>query len=342
MGVAVSLDEIRGLMSQALALREIDGESAEFIVADFMESEIEGHKTHGLSKFLTIDIGIKERRDGLKIVKKSGCFAKIDGNRELGHIAALKATNMAISLAKEHGVGIVALSNNSRYSRITPYGRKIAREGLVGMITNNGGPAAVAPFGGVTGMLGTNPLCFSFPSKGERPYVFDFSTAQRVWGEVRQAIVEKRPLPPNSFLDKEGNFTTEPYDAQAVIPFGGPKGYALCYALEVMSGAFIGAKMGPAVKDEYDLGYLFLAFSPDMFTDLETFTAEMDGMAQEIRDCRPIQEGGRVFVPGEIFKEKPISQLPADSIEIEEEVYERLKIMSVSLEGGYENSKHLN
>lgn len=342
MSIKVEVEELRELMEKALALREITGEYADFIISDFLESEMEGHKTHGLSKFLMIDIGIQERKGEVELITKTGCYAKVDGNRELGHIAALYATNVAIELAKEHGVGIVALSNNSRYSRITPYGRKIAQEGYIGMITNNGGPSVVAPFGGGKAIFGTNPLCFAFPSGGSKPYVFDFSTAQKVWGEVRQSIVENRPLPEKCFINEAGEYTTDPYQAAAGVPFGGPKGYALCYALEVMTGAFIGAKMGYEAKDEYDLGYLFLVFSPEMFTDLEMFTKEMDAMAEDVRRCPPMDPQGRVFVPGEIFGKKPVSEIEEGMVEIEADVFERLKIMSYSLEGGYENNKHLN
>ena len=142
-------------------------------------------------------------------------------------------------------------------------------------------------------MFGTNPLCFSFPSGRGKPYVFDFATSQKVWGEVRQAIVENRPLPDNCFIDGEGNFTTDPEKAEAGVPFGGPKGYALCYALEVMTGAFVGAKMGYNARDEYDLGYLFVAFSPEMFTTLDTFTEEVDALAGDVRGCPPMNRAVR-------------------------------------------------
>lgn len=342
MKVKVKTEEIRGLMTDALALRGITGEEAAFIIADYMEAEKEGLRTHGLSKFLMVDIGIAERNDGIKIVKKEGCFAKIDGNRELGHIAAMHATNLAIEMAKEHGVGIVAFDHVSRYSRITPYARKIANAGLVGMLTNNGGPMCVAPFGGKRAIFGTNPLCFAFPSNREKPYIFDFATSQKVWGEIRQAMVENRPLAPNAFLDETGAFTSEPEKAVAAVPFGGPKGYALCFALEVMVGALIGAKMGSEAEDEYDLGYLFMAFSPDMFTDLETFKKDMDTLADDVRNCEPIKPGGQVFIPGEIFGTQKVSDINHEELEIEEDVYERLKTMSVSLEGGLENNKLLN
>ena len=47
-------------------------------------------------------------------------------------------------------------------------------------------------------------------------------------------------------------------------------------------------------------------------------------------------------MPGEIFGNKPVSERNQDFIELEEDVYQRLKRMSVSLEVGYENNRLLN
>ena len=85
-----------------------------------------------------------------------------------------------------------------------------------------------------------------------------------------------------------------------------------------------------------------MAFSPEMFTTLDDFADEVDGLAEDVRNCPPMKPGGQVFVPGEIFGNRPVSQIPSDEAEVEEDVYRRLKIMSVSLDGGYENNKKLN
>lgn len=132
MVVTVKIEEIKELMRKALALRGITGEYAEFMISDYLESELEGHRTHGLSKFLTVDAGLSRRSGEMKLLKQKGCYAQVDGSGELGHIAALYSTNLAIAAAKEHGVGITALKNVGRYSRITPYARKISQEGSCG------------------------------------------------------------------------------------------------------------------------------------------------------------------------------------------------------------------
>lgn len=184
----IRIDELRVMMLDALALRGIGSEDADFIVDDFLDAELEGHKTHGVSKFLTIDIGLSGREGSIEIVSRTGGHAKIDGHRELGHIAARQAAALSAELAKEHGVGLVALTNVSRYARLVPYSRLIAERGCIGIVTNNGGPAHVVPFGGSAPMFGTNPLSFGFPQGEKPPLLFDFATAQGVWGELRQAI----------------------------------------------------------------------------------------------------------------------------------------------------------
>ena len=46
----IRIDELRALMLDALTLRGIGSEDAAFIVDDFLDAELEGHKTHGVSK----------------------------------------------------------------------------------------------------------------------------------------------------------------------------------------------------------------------------------------------------------------------------------------------------
>ena len=63
----IRIDELRVMMLDALTLRGIGSEDADFIVDDFLDAELEGHKTHGVSKFLTLDIGLSGRESGIEI-----------------------------------------------------------------------------------------------------------------------------------------------------------------------------------------------------------------------------------------------------------------------------------
>jgi LDH2 family malate/lactate/ureidoglycolate dehydrogenase len=82
-------------------------------------------------------------------------------------------------------MGIVAafVHNFSRYSSLYPYTVRLAQSGFVGILANTAGPAAVAPFGSVDPITGTNPICFSFPTSSGVPQTFDFATSEVVWGK---------------------------------------------------------------------------------------------------------------------------------------------------------------
>ena len=341
MKVTINTDVLKKMMFNALELRGVNKEVSDFMITDYLEAELCGQESHGLSKFLLLDSALKMKEGNVELVKEMGNYAKVNGHRELGHVAGIFCVNKAIELAKIHGNSIVALNNASRYSRIKPFARKIAENGFVGIVLNNGGPAAVAPYGGTTPIFGTNPICFSFPSNNE-PYVFDFSTSKKVWAEIRQAILEKRELPADSFYDASGNITVDPNAAEAVLAFGDAKGYALCYAIEILTGAFVGSKMGSRVNNEYDLGFVFVALNPEMFTSAENFKNGVDILTNEVRNSRSLSNNVKVYVPGERTAEALHKNLVTKNIMVEESILERIKIMETSLEGGIESNNKLN
>lgn len=337
----ITIAEANRLMLDALRIRDIEKYDAEFIVNDYLDAEMEGNKTHGISKFLTIDNAISKREGDLEITLELNSIMKIDGHKELGHIAMRYASQRAVELARKTGMALVGVSNVSRYSRLSPYAKIIADEGMVGIISNNGGPACAVPFQGTQPIFGTNPICFGFPGK-EEIYVFDFSTAQNVWGSIRQSIVEGKNLPGNSFLNSEGKYTTNPHEAVAVNAFGGAKGYTLMYAIEVLTGALIGCKMGTQLVDEYDLGITICVVSPEVFGSLSDFKESVDRLARDVRNSKPFEIYDAVYVPGDRSRHKKAEVLCRGYIEIEDDIYERLVTMSQSLDGGFCNTKLFN
>ena len=338
----ITVDTLQKLMYSALSIRGVENNAADFMIRDYIEAELSGQSSHGLSKFLLLDAALEKKEGNVEVIKEIGNYAKVDGHKDLGHIAGMFCADKAVELARIHGNSFVALNNASRYSRVKPFARRIAENGYIGIILNNGGPAAVAPYGGTTPIFGTNPICFSFPSFNSRPYVFDFSTSKKVWAEIRQAILEKRCLPEDSFYDENGNITTDPNKAEAVQPFGGAKGYALCYAVEILTGAFVGSKMGSKVNDEYDLGFLFIALNPQMFTDIDSFKTEADALAEEVRNPKSISTNDTVYVPGDRTDKILCENTRMNTLDIDEDIIERIKLMATSLGGGIESNNKLN
>lgn len=335
------VENIKHLIDDKNFSKRLSEEIKQSIINDIMEAELGGKEKVGLARMLLLDEELKNRESNVELVKEFGNYALYNGHKELGHIAALTCVEKVIELAKSHGTGIVALNNSSRYGRLKPFARKIAENNLIGIIMNNAGPAAVTAYGGITPILGTNPICFGFPGKDE-PYLFDFSTSKAVWGEIRQAKLENRELPEDCFLDKEGSFTRNPDEVEAVIPFGDTKGFALCYAVELLAGAFTGAKMGLQVETEYDLGFLFMAFSPEIFGDLEEFKDKLKVLENEIKSSVQNAETEKIYIPGEVSKEKVKENLSKGKILVEKDILDRIRKMAVSLDGGIESNNKMN
>ncbi len=259
----------------------------------------------------------------------------------MGHIAAYEAACAISKAANNSGIGICAIRNVSRYARLSPYAEMITDAGNIAIIMNNGGPSCVAPFGGRDPILGTNPICFGFPGIEEN-YVFDFATSEKSWGNIRRAIVENGELPPNSFLDKAGEFTTNPYEAEAAVPFGGAKGSALCYAIELLTGAYIGAGMGLDLNDEYDLGYLMIALSPEIYGSIISFGKGADSLASQVRNSSSRKENSKVRLSGDGSKHRREIAYKSGYIEINEEIYSDLKKFSESICNVYKKDKRMD
>jgi LDH2 family malate/lactate/ureidoglycolate dehydrogenase len=333
----IAIDEVRALMTKALDLRGIEEETIALIVDDFLGAELEGRSTHGVGKFLLLDAALAERVGHPAIETEAAAWALVDGNRELGHVAARYCAEQACERAEGEGIGVVGLRNASRFSRLKPYGRLIADRGLIGIVLNNAGPPAVAPYGSSEPILGTNPICFAFPAT-DSPAVFDFATSERVWGEIRQAVLEERDLPAGAFVDGDGLPTTDPDSADAVLPFGGARGSALCLAIELMAGGLASALMGKAVTSEYDLGAVFVALRPRS----DEFASRAAALLADIRSARPLVPGQVVHVPGERSREERSEAEKRGTLELESGVITRLEEMSQSLGGGLESDDKLN
>lgn len=341
--VTVKISDLRERLVKAAKIRGLSKEESNALADDYLDAELRGFKTHGVGKFFIINEAIAARRGKPRVIKESASSALIDGQRGLGTLVARYCISVLLQKAKKNGLAVVALRNVSRYGRLAPYGRLIAQSGFIGLITNSGGPAAVAPYGSYDPILGTNPICISFPRGDAEPIVIDFATSKEVWGEIRQAMLEGRDLPPETFFRNDGKYAVRPEDANAVQSFDGAKGYALCLAVEILCGSFVGAKMGLAAENEYDLGYVFLAMNSSMFrSNRKEFGSELDKLVSDIHNSKPIRPGEHVMLPGERSEALKLRRQKEGVTELDERVWEMLGRMSIDPKAGLETSNKTN
>ena len=143
------------------------------------------------------------------------------------------------------------------------------------------------------------------------------------------AALNGTSLPDGIFFDSEGENTTNPIAAKAVKAFGDAKGYALCVAIEILCGALMGAKMGSQVRDEYDLGFMFMAINPLWFREsLVEFCDETSGLATELRQAPTTSALESVRLPGDRAEHsRELAQI-VGSVQLDEHTWQRLLDMS--------------
>ena len=236
------------------------------------------------------------------VVHNAPVSALLDGGNNVGYVAVYYAVQMAIDKARTHQFAVVGVYN-SYYSGRNAYSMEmVAKAGLVGIHLASGQPRLVPP-GGMRPALGTNPLCFGFPS-AQGPVIFDMGTASLEWGEVLLHAHLGKPLPEEIGLDKDGRPTRDASEALlgGVLPFGGHKGYGLSFVVQAL-GLPAGAALVRGQVQDY--GFLFIVFDPGLLIPADQFTRQVSELIACLK-ATPRQPGiEEIRVPSErAFRER--------------------------------------
>ena len=174
----------------------------------------------------------------------------------------------------------------------------LAKRGLIAFGFTNSTPA-IAPVGGRTPVIGTNPLSFAVPGKLNKiAFLIDQSASAVTWTAVKLAADEGRAIPLGWALDAKGQSTTDPARglAGSMAPAGGYKGFGAGLIVEVMCAALAGAKRGPEMGSfmandgkPIGCGQFFIALEPKAFSG-GTFAKQVAALAKSITG----QDGARL------------------------------------------------
>jgi L-2-hydroxycarboxylate dehydrogenase (NAD+) len=164
-----------------------------------------------------------------------------DGHNKLGQAVAYRAMERCMELADQYGVGIVSVDNATHYLWGGGYVIDAALKGYIAYTNCTSATSEVVPFGGKTPTMGTNPHSWGFPTQEAVgfPIVIDWATSTVAMGRVQQFAREGKELGPGWAVDADGNPTTDPNKAVALLPFGAHKGYGLGL-IDELYAAFIG------------------------------------------------------------------------------------------------------
>ena len=77
-------------------------------------------------------------------------------------------------------------------------------------------------------------------------------------------------------------------------------------------------------------GVLIIAIDIESFTDLDTYTEEVEGMVEWVTSARPLPGFGRVYAPGEIEEETQRRRLK-DGIDLPESTWAEITAVAKEL-----------
>jgi len=299
--------------------------AASAIIADHLvDCELRGAAYGGLARAISIAERFAQtgdRRQPIRVIHETSVSARIDGGDNLGYLVAHRATNIAIAKAETTGIAVVGASNTWYTGMLSFYAEMAAARGLVSMIASNASPW-VAPYGATEGRLGTNPICFGFPSADE-PVIYDIGTSAIIHSEVKLAERLGNPLPENVAFDKDGRPTRDPAAAfaGAFAAWGGHRGSGLAMVVQLL-GILAGSP--PIPPELADFGYLMIAIRPDLMGPAETFRENVAGFGRAIRSARPVPGGPDVRMPFDRSRRARAERLAKDRIDVADSLVERL------------------
>jgi LDH2 family malate/lactate/ureidoglycolate dehydrogenase len=298
--------ELRALAEDVLAAHGAPLAHARIQTDLLLEGELRGLPSHGLLRLRRvierIDRGLANPATQGRQQWLHRNFLDVDGEQGLGPVVANAALAAIEPRAREDGIAIAAIRNSNHIAMLAWYAEQVARRGLI-LVAMTTSEALVHPWGGRKKMLGTNPLAIAVPAAPE-PLVLDMATGLVSMGKIHDYANRGEQIPAGWALDEDGNPTTDPVAAKrgAIAPFGGPKGYALGLALEVLVTALAGSAIGSEVKGTLDSeavctkGDVFIMIAPRGGAAISQAISQY---LDEIRACIPLDPAEPVSVPGD-------------------------------------------
>jgi LDH2 family malate/lactate/ureidoglycolate dehydrogenase len=321
----VSVEMLERFMIDVLAGVGLPIEDAKIVADVLITADKLGIDSHGIGRlkpiyYDRIKQGILNPITKVEVVREGPTSAVIDGHHGMGHVISKKAMEIAISKAKEYGMGMVAVRNSSHYGIAGYYTLMASNAGMIGITGTNARPS-MAPTFGVEPMLGTNPLTFTMPSDEEFPFFLDCATSTSQRGRIEVYAREDRPIPEGWVVGNDGQTRTDTHailkdltsgDA-ALTPLGGiseitggHKGYGFTTVVEILSAALQGGAFLHALSGQRDgkkvphaLGHFFIAIDIEPFISLDEFKKTTGEILRALRASKKAPGHERIYTAGE-------------------------------------------
>lgn len=274
--------------------------------AIFTGNTIDGVYTHGVYRFPRF---VEYIRKGVVVpgaeptlVHSTGALQQWNGNLGPGPLNAMHATNTAMKLSQQHGIGCVALANTNHWMRGGTYGWQAAKAGFVFIGWTN--TTAIMPaWGAVNGKLGNNPLVLGLPYKDEA-IILDMAMSQFSYGAMELSVLKNEKLSVFGGYDNKGELSNDPaaiLASRRPIPIGYWKGAGLALLLDILAAVLSGGLSVHEIakkETESSLSQVFIAIDITRLGSSSSVPQLIENIINDYHQSTA-EEKKRISFPGE-------------------------------------------
>lgn len=317
----VALDEIESTVCSALVRHGARDDVAERVARAVRVAEQKGNKICGLyyveSYCQQLDTGRVLGDVDPVVTRDRPGAVRVDGKLGFAQHAFAAGFDTAVAAAREVGICGYAVEHTHTCTSLGYFTEQFARADRLAIGTTNASPR-VAPPGGHTAVLGTNPMAMAVPDgRGGIEFQFDFSTSAVALGTITRAKAAGESIPLGWAVDGDGNPTTDPAAALegSLLSAGGYKGWGLGLMVELLASGLTGTRrsvdvppLKTAMGEPHNLGQFYIVIDPMAYSG-DGFYDHLRALAASIAE----QSGARL--PGSTTP-KP------DSVEVDESTWD--------------------
>lgn len=305
--ISIPLEKMLSEFKRILISRGFSEEEALECSEIFTNNSIDGVYTHGVNRFATfvkmVDDGFVKTNKSPSLKSKHAGIEQWDGNQGAGPLNAIHATDTAIKLSQQYGIGCVALSNTNHWMRGGTYGWHAAKKGFVFIGWTNT-IANLPAWGAIDNRLGNNPLVLAVPYNDEA-IVLDMAMSQYSFGSLHQTKMKDEKLLVDGGYDTAGKLTKDPSEiisSKRPLPVGYWKGAGLSLLLDILATILSGGLSTHEIsknKNETSVSQVFIVIDISKLNNHSSISAMIENIINDYHQSSTEEETPRIIFPGE-------------------------------------------
>ena len=328
----MTLHEVELLAARALQACGASEMQAGSLAVAVAAAERDGISSHGLVYVPTycehLQCGKVNGRAEPVVTTPRLSSVRVDAGSGFAHTAIRAGFESLTEAAHATGCAGMGVINSYNCGVLAFHTEQLANAGLLALGFTNA-PASIAPFGGSTPVIGTNPFSLAVPGRGGAVFSIDQSASVVAKSEIMARARKGEAIPEHWAKDADGNPTTDPAAALkgSMAPSGGYKGFGVGLLVEVMAAALTGASLGQNASPfsgtaggPPKTGQFFLAIDPEAFAG-ELFNSQIESL------CESIQSQPGAQLPGQ-RRMQARQRADAEGITVSSELVERVEALT--------------